>query len=158
MSSLNKAVVVVLSSTFLFACVENNQKVVKPSYEILSSQCDKGNVSSCYDAADIVFHLRESGLKSCVNKQELCIKAGENKKRAKHRLSSKSAEQFGKSCDSGRAQACLNAGSSLSILGIKVKGKKYRKIARRAENYFNRGCELGNKMSCMMRGTTTRAK
>ena len=84
--------------------------------------------------------------------------AGERREQAMNRLRSKAIEQNAVACDRGNnAEACSRAGSGLAIMGINMSSGAYKKVADRAESYFDKACILGSRSGCMLKGTTHRA-
>ena len=128
------------------------------SYESQSSACDGFNANACFEAAGQVWNLRASSLKPCSADASLCIRKGESREQAMTRLRNKAIEQNAIACDRGNnAEACTRAGSGLAIMGINMHEGEYRKIAARAEFFFDKACILGSRSGCMLKGTTHRA-
>ena len=56
------------------------------------------------------------------------------------RSRSKSVEQNAIACDRGNnAEACVRVGSELAIMGINMPYGQYKKLAERAESFFDKG-------------------
>lgn len=128
------------------------------SHENHASGCEGGNSGACFNAADQVWHLRASKLKACEGNEILCIQSGESREQAMTRLRTKSVEQNAVACDRGNhAEACVRAGSGLVILGINMPQGQYKKLAERAELFFDKGCILGSRQGCTLKGSTHRA-
>lgn len=128
------------------------------TFEQFSAGCDQKNYTDCYRAAIKIFNLRPDSLEACTDNRTLCIKPDEDRKTAMRRISDIGIDYNILSCEQqNNATACMNAASSLSTKSSAMPLETYKPVASQAEKYFEKGCKLGNKISCALRGTSYRA-
>ena len=127
-------------------------------FDALSALCESNDYQACFDASDIIWNLRSTSLKACEGNKRLCIVKGEDSNSSMVRISDVGIKYNKLVCDkTENNEACLRAGSSLSIKASQLPVDSYKPTAKDAEHYFDKGCSLGSKVACIMKGSSYRA-